>query len=205
MAIEVRAVGADEVTAAGTLLGRAFRDSPGYGAILAHLDEDRRARAITRAKLGFTKAAVRHQVAEGAWVDGRLAAVALTTAPGQWPLPARVFVHHVRACVPAGPRAIVNFLRADGHMGRHHPKAPHHYLYVLGVDPPMQGRGLGKALLARLSARADADGVPCYLETDKERNVRLYESAGYRVVTDEPVTTKPAFRMWTMMRPALNR
>ena len=53
-----------------------------------------------------------------------------------------------------------------------------------------------------MSARADAEGVPCYLETDKQRNVRLYESAGYRVITDETVPTKPGFRMWTMQRSA---
>jgi ribosomal protein S18 acetylase RimI-like enzyme len=200
--IEYRALKRDEIDEAGGVLGRAFRDSLGFGAILGHLTETRRARAITRAKTGFTAAAVRHQITDAAWVDGRLAAVALMTAPGQWPLPLRVFLRHARGCATAGPRAIANYLRADAHMVKRHPKEPHHYLFVLGVEPELQGRGLGRGLLARMSARADAEGVPCYLETDKERNVRLYESAGYHVITDETVPTKPRFRMWTLQRPA---
>jgi ribosomal protein S18 acetylase RimI-like enzyme len=195
-----RALEEADVAEAGALLGRAFRDSPGYLAILAHHGEERRARAITRAKTGFAAAAVAYQEAEGAFVDGRLAAVSLTTAPGEWPPGGRVFLRHLRGCVLAGPRAIGNFLRADQHMAKHHPKDPHHYLFVLGVEPELQGRGLGKALLARLSARSDADGAPCYLETDRERNVGLYASAGYEVISDETVGTKPGFRMWTMLR-----
>jgi ribosomal protein S18 acetylase RimI-like enzyme len=200
--VEHRALKRDEVDEAGGMLGRAFRDSPGYGAILGHLAEERRTRAITRAKTGFTAAAVRHQIADAAFVDGRLVGVALITAPGQWPLPVRVFLRHARGCATAGPRAIANYLRTDGHMVKRHPKEPHYYLFVLGVEPELQGRGLGRGLLARMSARADAEGVPCYLETDKERNVRLYQGAGYRVVTDETVPTGPGFRMWTMQRPA---
>ena len=65
-----------------------------------------------------------------------------------------------------------------------------------------EARAVPAEALARLCARADAEGVPCYLETDKQRNVRLYESAGYRVITDETVPTKPGFRMWTMQRSA---
>ena len=200
--IEYRSLKTKEIVAAGAVLGRAFRDSPGYSAIFSHLVEDRRARTISRVKTGFTAAAVRQEVADGAWVDGRLAAVALTTAPGQWPRPVCVFVRHARGCALAGPRAIANLLRADGYMTKRHPKEPHHYLFVLGVEPDLQGRGLGKGLLTRISARADAERMPCYLETDKERNVRLYESAGYRVVNDEIVPTTPGFRMWTMRRDA---
>ena len=61
---------------------------------------------------------------------------------------------------------------------------------------------LGQALLRRLAERADADRLPCYLETDRERNVRLYEGAGFRVVTDDIVPTNPGIRLWTMRRAA---
>jgi ribosomal protein S18 acetylase RimI-like enzyme len=197
---EFRDVEEHEIAEAGAVLGRAFRDAPGYAAILAHLGDARRAKAITRAKTAFTRAAVRHQRADAAWVDGKIVAVALCAEPGQWPVPLAVFANHVRGCASLSPRTVRNYLRADGYMGGKHPEEPHHYLFVLGVEPALQGRGLGKALLRRLAARADADGVPCYLETDKEANVRLYEGAGYRVLTDGQVPTIPPFRMWTMRR-----
>jgi len=190
-----------DVAEAGGVLGRAFADSPGYCAILAHLGA-RRAKHVVRVKTGFTDAAVHHQVAEGAFLDGRLVGAALIMEPGDWPIPLGAFARQARGFLRAGPRAIANFLRADGYMGKRHPEVAHHYLFVLGVEPAMQGRGIGKALLARLSARADDDGLPCYLETDKEENMRLYRSAGYQVIDEGMVPTRPPFRLWTMIRPA---
>jgi ribosomal protein S18 acetylase RimI-like enzyme len=191
----------DDVDEAGAVLGRAFADAPGYRAILAHLPDARRARGVTRAKRAFANAAVHHQRAEGAFVDGRLAGVALISEPGDWPAGLGVFARQAVGCVPLGVRAIRNFLRADGYMTKRHPEEPHHYLFVLGVEPARQGQGLGKALLARLAARADEDGLPCYLETDKESNVRLYQRAGYEVIDEGDVPTRPTFHLWTMIRP----
>jgi ribosomal protein S18 acetylase RimI-like enzyme len=198
--MELRPLGKDDVDDAGALLGRAFRDAPGYAAVFSHLDEERRARTIVKIKTTFAGTAVKHQVAEGAFVDGRLAGVSLSMAPGMWPVPARVFARLVWGSLTLGPRALGNLLRADKHMQKHHLRERHHYLFVLGVEPELQGRGVGKALLAALAARAERDGVPCYLETDKENNVRIYRAAGYDVVSDENVATRPPFRLWTMQR-----
>ena len=45
----------------------------------------------------------------------------------------------------------------------------------------MQGRGLGSALLAFLTDRADAAGLHAYLEATNERGVTLYERFGFVV------------------------
>jgi hypothetical protein len=42
-------------------------------------------------------------------------------------------------------------------------------------------------LLRPALARADAEGVPCYLETQNVRNVRFYRKQGFRVVSDGEV------------------
>lgn len=76
----------------------------------------------------------------------------------------------------------------------------HWYLFVLGVDPPHQGQGLGGHLVAPVLARADADGLPCYLETTKERNVTFYRKHGFEVVVDD-IFPKSDLRYWTMKRP----
>ena len=59
------------------------------------------------------------------------------------------------------------------------PKAPHVYLALLAVDPSAQGRGLGGALVAPMLDRADAVGVPAYLETQKPENVSWYGRFGF--------------------------
>lgn len=62
---------------------------------------------------------------------------------------------------------------------RHHPTQPHWYLALLAVDPERQGRGLGSALIKPGLDRADDDGLPAYLETQKEANVSWYHRHGF--------------------------
>ena len=60
---------------------------------------------------------------------------------------------------------------------------------------------MGRALLADMFARADASGVPCLLETEKEANVPYYEQHGFRVVASGVLPLDgPGF--WTMRREA---
>ncbi len=79
-----------------------------------------------------------------------------------------------------------------------HPHAPHRYLYVLGVDPAQQGRGVGAALLGPALTACDAQGIGAYLETSKERNLGFYQKHGFRV-RDE-VVLSAACTVWTMWR-----
>ena len=67
------------------------------------------------------------------------------------------------------------------------------------MEPSQQGTGVGAALLRPALARADAEGVPCYLETQNGRNVGFYGKQGFRVVSDgeEP---GHGLRVWTMLR-----
>ena len=75
----------------------------------------------------------------------------------------------------------------------------HWYLMILGVDPDHQGRGLGCAIIAPTLARADAEGLPCYLETMKEINVTFYRKHGFEVIVDDHLP-KGGPRYWTMRR-----
>jgi GNAT superfamily N-acetyltransferase len=76
---------------------------------------------------------------------------------------------------------------------------PHWYLFILGVDPPRQGQGLGSSIIHRGLGRADAEGLPCYLETMKARNVPFYQKHGFEVVVDE-IVPNGGPRLWTMKR-----
>ena len=76
---------------------------------------------------------------------------------------------------------------------------PHWYLGVIGVDPSVQGSGVGRALIEHVVARADAAGVPCYLETAQPRNVQFYVNRGFKVRVDT-VEPQSRLRLWTFVR-----
>jgi ribosomal protein S18 acetylase RimI-like enzyme len=67
-------------------------------------------------------------------------------------------------------------------MGQFHPTEPHWYLPMLGVDPCLQGKGYGSALLRHALEHCDRDGLPAYLESSNPRNVPLYERHGFEVI-----------------------
>ncbi|AZM87373.1 GNAT family N-acetyltransferase [Streptomyces sp. W1SF4] len=65
---------------------------------------------------------------------------------------------------------------------RHAPQEPHWYLALIGADPAGQGRGHGSALLRSGLAKADAAGLPVYLESSKPSNLPVYEHFGFEVL-----------------------
>lgn len=65
-------------------------------------------------------------------------------------------------------------------MGEFHPHQPHWYLPLIGVDPSVQERGSGSALLQHALKRCDRDGLPAYLEATSPRNASLYERFGFK-------------------------
>jgi GNAT superfamily N-acetyltransferase len=66
-------------------------------------------------------------------------------------------------------------------MDRYHPKEPHWYLAMIGVDPSRQGQGLGAALLKATLAQVDEQGLPAYLESSNPANLPLYERHRFEV------------------------
>jgi ribosomal protein S18 acetylase RimI-like enzyme len=80
-----------------------------------------------------------------------------------------------------------------------HPKEPHWYLAVIGVEPERQGEGVGGQLLAAVLDRLDATGVPAYLETSTGANVGWYRRHGFDVQQEvQPAPAGPP--VWTMWR-----
>lgn len=57
-------------------------------------------------------------------------------------------------------------------------------VHTIGVDPPFQGRGIGKALLEALLDRADRMHAPVFLEvrTDNVAAITLYEKHGFEQI-----------------------
>ncbi|WP_116209898.1 GNAT family N-acetyltransferase [Streptomyces olivoreticuli] len=81
----------------------------------------------------------------------------------------------------------------------HAPREPHWYLAVIGADPAGQGRGHGAALLRSGLAKADAAGLPAYLESSKPSNLPFYEHFGF-TVQDELRLPGDGPTLWPMRR-----
>ena len=75
----------------------------------------------------------------------------------------------------------------------------HWYLYPIGVDPVYQGKGYAGQLLRAKLAEADNQNVPCYLETNKERNVSLYEHFGFEIA-EKGIIPNTKVPYWAMFR-----
>jgi ribosomal protein S18 acetylase RimI-like enzyme len=113
--------------------------------------------------------------------DG-LRGVALWTPPGRWK--ARWYDHlaHLPTWLAViGWRRFAEVVAATNAIAAHHPKAPHYYLFSIGVDPEHQGRGIGGALMRPVLAKCDVDGVLAYLEASKPDNIPVYERLGFEV------------------------
>ncbi len=81
----------------------------------------------------------------------------------------------------------------------HHPKGiSYFYLHYAGVLPEHQGKGWGGAAIRAGLEKADAAGIPALLETATERNVGLYTSLGFEILSEWNVPRGPHF--WTMLR-----
>lgn len=76
---------------------------------------------------------------------------------------------------------------------------PHLYVPILGVATGFQGQGLGGKLLNSLITESERAGVPIYLETETEKNVRWYGKFGFETIKQIalPIIDLP---MWEMVR-----
>jgi ribosomal protein S18 acetylase RimI-like enzyme len=99
-----------------------------------------------------------------------------------------------------GYHRIPAILRGFAAVQRRHPKEGRaYYLNFLGVDPPVQGKGLGTALMQPVLARCDAQKLGAFLETSNPRNLPLYERVGFRV-TEVHQIPHGGPKSWAMYR-----
>ncbi len=190
----------DEV---GVLGARGFFDDPFF----MHLSADARLRARGLAIFVRSHLAVLgdRAVAAGARDEaGILVGASVWQRPGTYPLPplaqARELVGSFRALVPRPP-ALRTGLRYVTAMERVRPRDEHWYLALLVTDPMRWRRGVGTALLEPALASIDTEGLPCYLETQKEANLAFYRRFGF-ALTERLEPTPGGPPLFTLTRPA---
>jgi GNAT superfamily N-acetyltransferase len=191
---------------AAAMLGRAFVDDPMLKTIVPPTAD-----AATRARrIGALWAVVLRlhrgdgQPVVGVMQDGRVAGAAVIEHLAHPPSTAAT-VWRGLPTLPALVRAVgwsglARAISVMDTLARNRPREPHLYLNILGVEPTLQRRHYGVALLDYLrdqaAMRGDFAGV--YLETATESNVAYYTHVGYRVLSEiHPL----GVRMWRMLQP----
>lgn len=76
-------------------------------------------------------------------------------------------------------------------METYHPSEPHWHLPLIGVDPAMQGRGVGAALMRHALEQFDREESLAYLEATSARSVPLYERHGFEALGSIQVADSP--------------
>jgi GNAT superfamily N-acetyltransferase len=77
----------------------------------------------------------------------------------------------------------------------------HLYLMALGVEPSVERESVRTALIEPVLARADAEGLPCYVETFNDKELPFYKRHGFRIAGSGKITgVGPDF--WAMIRPS---
>jgi GNAT superfamily N-acetyltransferase len=179
---------------------RAFDDDPFFSYLFP--DPDQRHRAVGRLHRSVLHQLGGHATTRTAFLDGKVVGVAMWVPPKGWPYPVRLqfrqmlsalhaFLPDVGALGRAG-----SILRAVQHA---HPKAPQWYLQLLMVDPDVQRQGIGGLLQAPTLAVCDEQGLPAWVETQKEENLAYYGRFGFKVIAEHhTVTDGPS--MWSLSR-----
>lgn len=190
---EVRKATTADLPAITGALSRAFDDDP----VMEWLFPDPRKRPRwTRAFFGTRARQLLSQ--EEVWTTADGSGAALWAQPERWRQTLRETLEMLRKIGPGVGRRTVRGLHGLHRVEHRHPDEPHWYLAVLGVDPSVQGNGLGSALLAPVLQSCDADGVPAYLESSKERNIAFYARHGFRVTEEMRMPKGPP--LWLMWR-----
>lgn len=199
-ATNVRPMEKQHVHDAGQALARAFWDDP----LMIYLmpDDGRRAKGLP----WFMTLAARYGAKYGQpyTTAEKVEGAALWLPPGETKISTMRMLANGMLTAPfkVGMGGFNRFIKATNifeHLHDRDMPEQHWYLMVLGVDPPRQGQGVGGELMAPILARADAGGLPCYLETQKTKNVSFYQKHGFEVVVEDD-TPDGGLHYWTMKR-----
>jgi GNAT superfamily N-acetyltransferase len=118
----------------------------------------------------------------GVWMsDERASAAAVFTHPGEPELnedsEARVEPFMRESLGAHAPAALETVHRFEVAIPK---DKTFYYLSLLGTRADSRGRGVGMGLLAELTALADQEGQPTYLESSNPANDRRYERLGFK-------------------------
>ena len=193
----VRPIVSTDLQSAVGAMARAFHDDPVMTWIFP--DEAMRRRRLPPFFASAIRGNMRQGNTEVIVTGGQVLGCAIWLAPGTWRPPLRRQLMATPSVILRLRSRLAVASTTYGALLAVHPQKPHWYLSGIGTDPPVQGTGVGGALMRSRLARCDATREAAYLESSKESNVPFYERHGFRV-TRELVIPGGGPRFWLMWR-----
>jgi len=189
----------DELPAAVQALADALADAPLTRRVLGRRGRAARVRSTARGLRVQLPLAHRHGSVWGVRAGGALAGVLVGARPFAHPFPPPPLPRRVALALIQGPGVSSRWAEIFDALLARRPQDAHWYLALLGVRPPAQGRGVGRALLGAWLAEVDAAAGVAWLETDEPRSLGLYRAAGFEVEEQIRLLEVP---VWLMRRDA---
>jgi GNAT superfamily N-acetyltransferase len=184
----------EDLPSASALLARSYRDNP---LTIAMVGADPDLRLRLNELIFGTRIAAQDPPALVARIDGSIVGVCGLDPPGGSQMSADDQRALAAELSSAGGGIAGRTAEMLAEWKRHEPKEPHWHIGPIGVEPELQGGGVGSAMVARLCAMMDKLGAIAYLETDLEANAQLYERFSFTTVDVAPVI---GVQMWFMIR-----
>lgn len=189
-----------QIKTAGQLLARALHDGP----LFVYLIPDNAQRKKKLAHLFECVVRSGFYYGEVYATSARPEGVAVWLSPGNTNLSTwkQIRIGMLSLVFKLGCKPISRALSGLGYVSSVHERQapfPHWYLFAIAVDPRFQGKGCGSRLLRPMLARIDEEHLPCYLETENEKNLPIYEHYGFKVVHDA-IIPGTKVRQWAMLR-----
>jgi len=87
-----------------------------------------------------------------------------------------------------GIKSVARIVKSEAHVHNNFRKYPSFcHLYMIGVLPEAQGKGLASALMNPMIQRMKEKSIPVFLETANPRNVNLYKKKGFKIFETLPI------------------
>lgn len=187
---------------AAALLARVFRDDPGPLALMKGIEAGRRIRGLTIYYRLVLKNCGSGGMPLEATVDNEMAAACLIYQPLGYPPPvsAQVSIFLEGLIRFRSPATFVRGLRMQAALEKRHPKQPHYYLEMIGVDPRFRAQGIGSSMLQRMTSLADEQRVGCYLWTSTPGATSFYRRFGFDITGEDEVM---GAKVWFIWRPSV--
>lgn len=176
MDVNIKLLSRSDGAYASRLLARAFAEDP----IITHYLPNSALPAFFRAVLEAMFPAGHVYAAH---CDGNLVGVAAwmpPDPPDTDPAEQAVAESHKQEVEIMFPQESRQLFAGFAALDEFHPSDPHWYLAFVGIDPSIQSRGVGRALLAPVLKIADNSRTYCYLETPFPRTHAFYERLGFK-------------------------
>lgn len=149
--------------------------------------------------------------------QGELKNGCLSGTADEEPLPATRATRPLRVCFVPGLNQADSYVLPCTHVQRYYiwkqaqevahssvwkdPRG-YYFLNIMVVSPQVQGKGVGRAMMTHVTDLADAQDMPCYLESSRaEPNMAIYARFGFEfakeLLCDDDGT---AIKLYTMVR-----